>query len=190
MQLSLLFATSCWHLSKARGGECNTLYPPERRKHCLLGATQPLCFITEPFITILPKRLLYQVWRGSEFFDQEMIITSHDSCCGLVVMLHMRRSRSSVSWLKWILPLLTATCTGGIWCPCRVEAHVSESWQLSRGRTIYTFKGHFRINSLSSFHLHMKPVGCFLCKQEGFRPLWSSSDAAILLTWQWFHFCN
>lgn len=71
-------ATSCWHLSKAGGCECNTFCPPEGRQGCLLegggGFTEPLCFITYLFITMSPKCLLvrilsvlYQVWERSEF---------------------------------------------------------------------------------------------------------------------------
>lgn len=37
------FATSCWHPSKAGGGECNTFCPPEGRRHCFVGGSRSLC---------------------------------------------------------------------------------------------------------------------------------------------------
>lgn len=48
-----------------------------------------------------------EVWISGAF-NQEMIATSHDSWCGLVVIVYMLSSRSSILRLKCIPPLLRA----------------------------------------------------------------------------------
>lgn len=124
--------------------------------------------------------------------NQEMITTSRDARCGLVVMPYMLGCRSSILRLKFTVRLRSweLYCTDGISFLCRAEtwSHFPEFWQISRGRTIKIFEKQFGFDSLSSFFLDTKPADCFLCQPEGVRPLWRSSrSTAILLTWQWIH---
>ncbi len=95
------FATSCWHLSKAGGGECNTVCPPEGRRHCLLGGGGHGASVFHHLaihhnVTQVPACQDSQhalpgvrgVWILGAL-NQEMIPTGRDSWCGLVVILYM-----------------------------------------------------------------------------------------------------
>lgn len=143
-------ATSCWHLSKAGGCECNTFCPPEGRWDCLLGGHRAPVFHHLPIhhnVTQVPACqdsvvALYQVWEWSEFSGlliRKWSQLAHDSWCGLVVILYMLNCRSSILWLKFIPLLLRAvsapmgSVSSAVWRP---KLTFQSFWQISRGRTI------------------------------------------------------
>lgn len=109
--------------------------------------------------------------------NQEMITNSHDSWCGLVVIVYMLRSRSSILTLKCIFPLLRAipapmgSASSAEWRPELTFQSFDRSQEAEQYKCL---KGSLDSIPFHLFFLHTKPA-VFLCQPEGVRPLWSSS---------------
>lgn len=147
---------------------------------------------------MLPKCLrvrtlsvLYQVWEGSEFLGLLIRKWLQPAMIhGVVWLSYCMSSRSSILKLKFILPLLRAVPLpmGSVSSAERRPEFTFQSFD--RPQKAEQYKG--LKGSLDSIPFYLfsftRNLQTVFCQPEGVRPLWSSSNAAIPLTWQWIHF--
>lgn len=96
--------------------------------------------------------------------NQEMIATGRDSWCGLVVILYMLSSKSSILEMKFILPLLRAI-------PAPMGPVSSAEWRLElsfqsfdrsqEAEQYKCLKGSLDSVPFHLFFLHTKSADCF-----------------------------